>query len=160
MQFALRNCGASLLSLALLPLTLDSQLYYRSLSPNFKFRLPGLGERSLDKAAFFGLIFDQLLPSFPDLSFNAVFLTTTGLDDCAHVEIAVTGTHTGAPFSFLGLPPIRAAGRSIALPAEFLRIDVNSLTIESAAADELPGQPEAGFPTGIWLALGGTLPGF
>jgi len=29
----------------------------------------------------------DLVPSFPDLAFNADFLTTTGLDDCCHVEI-------------------------------------------------------------------------
>jgi hypothetical protein len=49
--------------------------------------LPGLGGRTLDKRGFFELIFEQLLPAFPDLSFNPVFLTTTGLDDCSHVEI-------------------------------------------------------------------------
>ena len=63
------------------------QFYARALSSDFKFHLPGLGGRTLDRRGYFELIFDQLLPAFPDLSYNANFLTTTGLDDCAHVEI-------------------------------------------------------------------------
>ena len=103
----------------------------------------------------------ELLPSFPDLSFNAVFLTTTGLDDCSHVEIAVTGTHTGAPFAPMGLPALPASGRRVALPAEFLRLRFSDLEIKHAAADPLPaGQDAMGFPTGIYLQLGGDLPGF
>ena len=65
------------------------QLY--ALARNFKFRMPGLPGRTLDRAQFFDLVFVHLLPSFPDLSFNARFLTTTGLDDCSHVEIQARG---------------------------------------------------------------------
>lgn len=140
-----------------------SQLYHRALSADFSFRLPGLGGRVLDKAGFFGLIFHQLLPALPDLSFNARFLTTTGLDDCCHVEVAVTGTHTGAPLALFGLPPLPPSGARVALPAEFLRIRLTGLTADAAAADALPGGPgqEAmGFPTGVWLQCGGDLPGF
>jgi hypothetical protein len=68
-----------------------SQLYAMALASNFKFRVPGLPGRTLDRAQFFDLVFTHLLPSFPDLSFNAHFLTTTGLDDCSHVEIQARG---------------------------------------------------------------------
>ena len=69
-----------------------SQLYAMALASNFRFRVPGLPGRTLDRAQFFDLVFCHLLPSFPDLSFNAHFLTTTGLDDCSHVEIQARGS--------------------------------------------------------------------
>ena len=106
----------------------------------------------------------ELLPSFPDLSFNAVFVTTTGLDDCSHVEIAVSGTHTGARFGpacLGGVARLPARGRRFALPAEYLRLRYGDLELHSAAADPLPpGQEALGFPTGIYTQLGGELPGF
>jgi len=77
------------------------------------------------------------------------------------VEVAVTGTHTGAPFAPMGLPALAASGRRVALPAEFLRLRFGDLQVTSAAADPLPaGQEAMGFPTGIYLQLGGDLPGF
>ena len=103
----------------------------------------------------------DLVPSFPDLSFNARFLTTTGLDDCAHVEIQVTATHTGAPFAPLGLPPLAPSGRRVALPVEFLRLRFEDMSLLAAAADaQPPGADALGFPTGIYTQLGGQLPGF
>ena len=51
--------------------------------------------------------------------------------------------------------------RRVALPAEFLRLRFSDLEIKHAAADPLPaGQEAMGFPTGIYLQLGGDLPGF
>ena len=104
-------------------------------------------------------MFEQLLPAFPDLCFNARFLTTTGLDDCAHVEIQVMGTHSGAPFAPLGWPALQPSGRRLVLPVEFLRLRIHDMDVSAAAADPLP-QPEHGFPTGLYLAAGGSLPGF
>ena len=73
----------------------------------------------------------------------------------------MSGTHTGAPFGPLGLPPLRASGRRVALPLEFLRLRFGDLQIAAAAADPMPeGQAAQGFPTGIYLQLGGQLPGF
>lgn len=163
------------------------QLYAMTLANDFKFRVPGLPGRTLDRPHFFDLVFTHLLPSFPDLDFNARFLTTTGLDDCSHVEIQarsgmscesqargwitctafthpcvqVSGTHTGAPFAPFGWPPIQAAGRRIALPQEFLRLRIHEMMITTMAADPLPhGQEHLGFPTGVYVLLGGDLPGF
>ena len=73
----------------------------------------------------------------------------------------MTGTHTGAPFAPFGWPALQPSGRRIALPAEFLRLRIFDLAVLAAAADPLPGGLEAhGFPTGIYLAAGGELPGF
>jgi hypothetical protein len=77
------------------------------------------------------------------------------------VEIQVTGTHTGAPFGPLGLRALPASGRRVSLPAEFLRIRLGDMCVTHAAADALPaGQEAQGFPTGLYVQLGGELPGF
>jgi hypothetical protein len=152
-----------------------------ALAQEFKFRVPGLPGRILDRSQFFELVFVHLLPSFPDLSFNAKFLTTTGLDDCSHVEIQarsalngrckkevvltqklqVSGTHTGAPFAPFGWTPLQASGKRIALPQEFLRLRIHEMAVLAMAADPLPqGQEHLGFPTGVYVLLGGDLPGF
>jgi hypothetical protein len=71
------------------------------------------------------------------------------------------GTHSGAPFAPLGWPALPPSGRRIALPVEFLRLRIHDMSIDAAAADPLsPGQEELGFPTGVYLAAGGQLPGF
>ena len=49
----------------------------------------------------------------------------------------------------------------MALPAQYLRLGVHNLQVVTMAADALPhGQEALGFPTGLYLALGGQLPGF
>jgi len=139
------------------------KLYFRALAPAFAYTTPSLGRpTTFDKARFFALIFQDLLPAFPDLSFNAAFVTTTGLDDLAHVTVAVTGTHTGAPFgASLGLPPLPAQGARVALPPEFWRLRIEDLTVLSLQADPpAPGMERLAFPGGIYAALGGQLPGF
>ena len=75
--------------------------------------------------------------------------------------LQVTGTHTGAPFAPLGWPPLRASGRRVALPEEFLRLRIKDMAVTAMAADPLsPGQEAHGFPVGLYLAAGGELPGF
>ena len=109
--------------------------FARALAPTFRFKVPGVGtDRELGREEFFRLIFHQLLPAFPDFSFNANFLTTTGLDDRCHVEVRATGTHTGEPFSILGMPAIPASGRAVALPIEFWRVDVDDLQARERSA--------------------------
>ena len=73
----------------------------------------------------------------------------------------VTGTHTGAPFAPFGWTPLVANGKRVALPSEFLRLRITNMAVQAIAADPLtPGQEHLGFPTGIYVTLGGQLPGF
>ena len=70
----------------------------------------------------------------------------------------MTATHTGAPFAPFGWPALPASGKRVSLPAQFLRLRTKSMTIHGMAADALPeGQEALGFPTGLYLQLGGEL---
>jgi hypothetical protein len=73
----------------------------------------------------------------------------------------VCGTHTGAPFAPFGWPPVVATGQKVALPQEFLRLRLHEMAVTGMAADPLPpGREHLGFPVGLYILLGGDLPGF
>lgn len=73
----------------------------------------------------------------------------------------VCGTHTGAPFAPFGWPAVAATGQKVALPQEFLRLRIHEMAVTGMAADPLPaGREHLGFPTGLYILLGGDLPGF
>ncbi len=73
----------------------------------------------------------------------------------------VTATHTGAPFAPFGWPALPPSGKRVALPPQFLRLRLSDDQLTSIAADPLPpGQDQLGFPVGLYVLLGGDLPGF
>jgi len=84
-----------------------------------------LAPMKFNKNDFLNMAYNELLGSFPDWHLNISNITVHP-ENWVSIEIQPSGTHTGKPFTFAGLPPVAASGKKITLPPEQVWIHWNN----------------------------------
>lgn len=97
----------------------------------------------------------DVFASFPDISF--AWTETNTLDDgTVSSKVAVSGTHTGAPFGFGPFPPIEATGIKCQNDPEYVEFITEGDKIKTMKVVAPKGSVKSG-PPGFYVQIGGKM---
>jgi len=107
--------------------------------------------RGMDRNEFISTVWDDILPSLPDLSFNVHQVEWKG-DGWVQYFTQVTGTHTGAPYKFRNLEAIEPTGQKVELTPEQCDLQFDA---DGKICKIVVWEKQGGGPVGLFGALGG-----
>jgi len=130
-------------------------MWDKFLADDFKFTHTKVPEPQ-DKKSFTSLMYDNIIPSFPDWNFNLEEKDIKeNKDGSCTAVVRITCTHSGKAFSFMGLDAIPTSGKKLTFDPEEGTIKISNGKIKSIqvnATSDLSG------PMGAYIMLGGKPP--